>query len=179
MATVDIIRFYAVASRKSATATLRWPPITNATKTPQACLLSDDESTWLQNGRTQQPIGLIFNVSGFLGCLSFAFALGCVGRSLKPAHRFRADKGSTGCFGLEARLNPIQEPTPPNSLPPKEDTSSPPSGCTSGCTGNAETGPTVTVEALAAALLGLSLADRARLVAMLLGHQTDQPKGEQ
>src|SRR5262249_14065221 len=34
---------------------------------------------------------------------------GDTGRSLKPAHRFPAEKGSTGCFGLEARLNPIQE----------------------------------------------------------------------
>jgi hypothetical protein len=59
-------------------------------------------------------------------------------------------------------------------LPPKEDTSSPSSGCTSGCTSNAETGPTLTVEALAAALLGLSSADRARLAAMLLGQQTGQ-----
>jgi hypothetical protein len=59
-------------------------------------------------------------------------------------------------------------------LPPKEDTSSPSSGCTSGCTGNVETGPTPTVEALAAALLGLSPADRARLAAMLLGQQPGQ-----
>jgi hypothetical protein len=32
-----------------------------------------------------------------------------VGKALKPAHGFRAEKGSTGYFVLEARLNPIQE----------------------------------------------------------------------
>jgi hypothetical protein len=32
---------------------------------------------------------------------------GGMGRALKPAHRFRAERGSTGCIGLEARLNPI------------------------------------------------------------------------
>jgi len=50
------------------------------------------------------------------------------------------------------------------------DTSSPSSGCTAGCTSTAETANAGTVEALAAALLGLSAANRARLVAMLLGN---------
>ena len=43
--------------------------------------------------------------------------------------------------------------------------SSPPSACT----GEAETANAGTMEALAAALLGLSAANRARLVALLLG----------
>jgi hypothetical protein len=41
------------------------------------------------------------------------------------------------------------------------------SGCTSGCTNNAETVNGGTVEALAVALLALSSEDRARLAAML------------
>ena len=49
------------------------------------------------------------------------------------------------------------------------DTSSPSSGCTAGCASTAETANAGTVEALAAALLGLSAANRARLVALLLG----------
>ncbi len=43
------------------------------------------------------------------------------------------------------------------------------------CTSNAETGPAQTVEALAAALLGLSAADRARLAAILLGNPATAP----
>jgi len=53
-------------------------------------------------------------------------------------------------------------------------TSSTPAACTNACTSNAETAPTLTVEALAVALLGLSPADLARLAAMLLGQQTGQ-----
>jgi hypothetical protein len=49
------------------------------------------------------------------------------------------------------------------------DASSPSFGCTSGCTGEAEIANAGTVEALAAALLGLSPADRARLAVLLLG----------
>jgi hypothetical protein len=52
-----------------------------------------------------------------------------------------------------------------------------PNACTSAGTSNAETGTTLTVEALAAALLGLSPADRARLAAMLLGQQRGQAEG--
>jgi hypothetical protein len=48
-----------------------------------------------------------------------------------------------------------------------------PSRCTSGCTSEAETANGGTVEALAAALLGLSAADRARLAAMLLAGQSE------
>jgi hypothetical protein len=60
-------------------------------------------------------------------------------------------------------------------LPHKVDTSSPSSGCTAGCTSTAETANAGTVEALAAAPLGLSAAERARLAAMLLA---GQPEGE-
>jgi hypothetical protein len=69
------------------------------------------------------------------------------------------------------RLNPIQGPTQPNPLPHKVDAPSPPPACTNACTsetGNANAG---TVEALAAALLALSPADRARLAALLVGGQ--------
>ena len=72
-------------------------------------------------------------------------------------------------------LNPIQEPTQPNSLPHKEDTASPQVACTNACTGTTETANAGTVEALAAAPLGLSAAERARLAAMLLA---GQPEGE-
>jgi hypothetical protein len=58
----------------------------------------------------------------------------------------------------------------PSQLTEKSDLTTPsPSGCTSGCTGEAESVNTGSVEALAAALLGLSYADRARLAAMLFG----------
>jgi hypothetical protein len=46
-----------------------------------------------------------------------------------------------------------------------------PDRCTSGCTNPGKTEKAGTVEALAAALLGLSAEDRARLAAMLLGQQ--------
>jgi hypothetical protein len=52
-----------------------------------------------------------------------------------------------------------------------------PNACSAACTSNAETAPPLTVEALAAALLGLSLADRARLAALLLGQQAGQAEG--
>jgi hypothetical protein len=48
-----------------------------------------------------------------------------------------------------------------------------------GCTSQVETANPGTVEALAAVLLGLSPADRARLAAMLLGEQSghrEQPR---
>jgi hypothetical protein len=48
--------------------------------------------------------------------------------------------------------------------------------CTAGCTSKAKTDNAGTVEALAAALLGLSPEDRARLAAMLLGQQADGAK---
>jgi hypothetical protein len=56
-------------------------------------------------------------------------------------------------------------------------TSTPPIRCTSGCTSEAETNSMDTVEALAAALLGLPPANRARLAAMLLGQLTAQAEG--
>jgi hypothetical protein len=55
-----------------------------------------------------------------------------------------------------------------NSQSNQDLTSSHSAGCTSGCTGEAET---VNVEALAAALANLSAEDRARLVALLLAGQ--------
>jgi hypothetical protein len=51
----------------------------------------------------------------------------------------------------------------------------PPSGCTSGCTSEVKSEQADPLAPLAAALLGLSAADRARLAAMLLGQQ---PQGE-
>jgi len=57
----------------------------------------------------------------------------------------------------------------PNDQSGQDLTSSPSSGCTSGCTSEAETANAGPVEALAAALLGLSPADRAKLAALLLG----------
>jgi hypothetical protein len=68
----------------------------------------------------------------------------------------------------------IQEPTKPNSLQRKEDTSGPSSGCTIGCTSEGETGQADPLAVLAAALLGLSAEDRARLAAMLLAKQEGQ-----
>jgi len=50
-----------------------------------------------------------------------------------------------------------------------------PSRCTNGCTSEAKPEHADPLAPLAAALLGLSAADRARLAAMLLGLQ---PKGE-
>jgi hypothetical protein len=70
----------------------------------------------------------------------------------------------------------IQEFTPPNSLPPK-DTSSEPSRCTSRCTNEGKTEQADPLASLAAALLGLSPADRTRLAAMLLGQQSGQAEG--
>ena len=75
-------------------------------------------------------------------------------------------------------LNPIQEPTDHKPLPHKADTPSPSSRCTSGCTGEGETQQTDPVAAIAAALAGLTPADRSRLAAMLMGQQTGQSEGE-
>jgi hypothetical protein len=52
-----------------------------------------------------------------------------------------------------------------------------PDRCTSGCTGEGETAHADPLAPLAAALLGLSAADRTRLAAMLLGQQTGQAEG--
>ena len=51
-----------------------------------------------------------------------------------------------------------------------------PAACTAACTSEAENANAGTVEALAAALLGLSAADRARLAAMLIA--TPGPAGD-
>jgi hypothetical protein len=60
----------------------------------------------------------------------------------------------------------------------QEDASTHPARCTSGCTNGAETANADPLAPLAAALLGLSAADRARLAAMLLGQQTGQAEGK-
>jgi hypothetical protein len=52
------------------------------------------------------------------------------------------------------------------------------SSCTYGCTTKGGAAHAETVEALAAALLSLSAADRARLAALLTGHQGDQAEGK-
>jgi hypothetical protein len=57
----------------------------------------------------------------------------------------------------------------------KGDASSQSLGCTTGCTSEAEHPNAGTFEALAAALLGLSSADRARLAAMLLDDHKGMP----
>jgi hypothetical protein len=75
-------------------------------------------------------------------------------------------------------LNPIQEPTQPNSLPHKADTASHSSACTTACTSEPGTANAGTVEALAAALLGLSPADRARLAALLIANPTPAGDGK-
>jgi hypothetical protein len=60
-------------------------------------------------------------------------------------------------------------------LPHKEDTASPDSGCTNGCTSIDATANAGTVEALAAALLTLSATDRARLAALLTAGPVPTP----
>jgi hypothetical protein len=59
-------------------------------------------------------------------------------------------------------------------LPDQHDTSSQQPVCTPVCTSIAKSDNAGTVEALAAALRGLSAADRARLAALLMG---EQPEG--
>jgi hypothetical protein len=56
-------------------------------------------------------------------------------------------------------------------LPPNADTPAPSGGCTNRCTSEGKTDRADPVAALAAALLGLSPEDRARLAAILLGNQ--------
>ena len=84
--------------------------------------------------------------------------------------RFRTFRFSRGeRIRTSDLLNPIQQSQQTISLPDKELTSTPSVGCTAGCTSKAETGPApLSVEALAAALAGLSAADRARLAALLV-----------
>jgi hypothetical protein len=71
----------------------------------------------------------------------------------------------------QAHLNPIQEPTTPNRLSDKEDMPGPPSACTPACTSEGKPDRADPVVALAAALLGLSPEDKARLAALLLGQE--------
>jgi hypothetical protein len=76
---------------------------------------------------------------------------------------------------MSGRLDPNQRPPEPHSgtdaaqvAIEKQDAATPPTVCTSVCTSEAKTGQTDSVAALAAALLGLSPEDRARLAAMLV-----------
>jgi hypothetical protein len=93
----------------------------------------------------------------------------------KKARRDNELRRALQCRGGRIRtsdlLNPIQGPAQPNPLPGKGDAPSPPSACTNACTGEAGNANAGTVESLAAALLALSPADRARLAALLLGQQ--------
>jgi hypothetical protein len=54
-------------------------------------------------------------------------------------------------------------------------THTPPTVCTPVCTSGQKVEQSAPLEALAAALLGLSTGDRAKLAAMLLGHQQGRP----
>jgi hypothetical protein len=63
-------------------------------------------------------------------------------------------------------------------LTQQADTSSPSSGCTTGCTSEAKPEQADPLTPLAAALLGLSQTDRARLAAMLLGQHPEGKAGE-
>jgi hypothetical protein len=77
-----------------------------------------------------------------------------------------------GATGLEPVTPSVSsKETPDASGEGKGLTADLPDRCTPGCTNPAETPKAGTVEALAAALLGLSPDDRARLTAMLLGQQ--------
>src|SRR5262249_35515391 len=77
----------------------------------------------------------------------------------------------SGAGGVRTRdlLNAIQAEEQRNSIPHQVDAPSTESRCTSGCTSEAEGEQTDPGASLAAALLGLSPEDRARLAAMLLG----------
>ena len=55
---------------------------------------------------------------------------------------------------------------------------SPSNGCTSGCTSKAENAHADPLAGIAAALLGLSQAERTRLAAMLLADQAGQAEGK-
>ena len=68
-------------------------------------------------------------------------------------------------------LNPIQAPTQPNLLPQKDSAASRLSACTSACTSEAKTEHADPLAELAAVLLNLPPADRARLAAMLADQQ--------
>jgi hypothetical protein len=63
-------------------------------------------------------------------------------------------------------------------LSQQADTSSTSSGCTNGCTSEERPEQPDPLAALAAALLGLSPADRVRLATMLVGQQPDEKASE-
>ena len=69
-------------------------------------------------------------------------------------------------------LNPIQAQTQRNPLSDNGVTTPPTSACTPACTSEPGTAPADPLAPLAAVLLGLSEADRARLAAILLGNRT-------
>jgi hypothetical protein len=87
------------------------------------------------------------------------------------------ERAGDGIRTHDVQLGKLQGITS-NPLSDQGVTSSPSSGCTTGCTsepGNANAG---TVEALAAALLGLSPAGRARLAAMLVANAAPADDGK-
>jgi hypothetical protein len=67
-----------------------------------------------------------------------------------------------------------QTESQPKSLSHQRHTPSHSSACTSACTNNPEISPSLTVEALAAALLRLPAADRARLATILAAGQGEE-----
>ncbi len=86
---------------------------------------------------------------------------------------------------MSGRLDSNQRPPEPHSggdasqlLPNQGDRESDPSVCTPVCTNQATDQQPDPVAALAAALMGLSPADRARLAALLVGQQTGQGEGK-
>jgi hypothetical protein len=79
-----------------------------------------------------------------------------------------------GATGLEPVTPSVSSNRNPDAtLEGKGLAATPPDRCTTRCTGRAETANAGTVETLAAALLSLSPADRARLAALLLGQQAE------
>jgi hypothetical protein len=77
-----------------------------------------------------------------------------------------------GATGLEPVTPSVSSKGPLNATTNQQGlTASPSDACTTACTSEPENANAGTVEALAAALLSLSPADRQRLAALLLGQQ--------
>jgi hypothetical protein len=92
--------------------------------------------------------------------------------------RSAEDLGRVGATGLEPVTPSVSSKGASNvSTVGKGLVESSPSVCTPVCTSEANPPQTDPVAALAAALLGLSAADRARLAAMLVGRQEGQAEG--
>ena len=90
---------------------------------------------------------------------------------LRPLYR-------VGATGLEPVTPSVSNKgTPDAGETDKGLTAAAPSACTTACTSTVETANAGTLEALAAALLGLSVADRTRLAAMLMGEHRDGESG--